>query len=337
MRLGFMKKGVGIDLGTANTLVCVKGEGVVVRESSVVAVNRDGRVVACGDEAKAMIGRTPGNIRAVRPLKDGVIADFDNAMAMLSAFMKKALPNQLLYSPHVVIGVPSEVTEVEKRAVEDAAYNAGARKVMIIEEPMAAAIGAGLPIVEPIGSMVVDIGGGTTEIAVISLAGIVVSKSLRVAGDDIDEAIIQFVRKKFSLTIGHKTAENLKMEIGCAKVSEKKKEFKITGRNLVTGLPNTIVLTSHEVHDAIKDTLYLIVDGVKNILERTLPELAADVMESGIMLTGGGALIEGFDKVISEETGMPVHVADNPLDCVANGTVRVVESFEMYDRALNGK
>jgi len=328
MRFGLFYKQLGIDLGTANTLVCVKGKGIVVREPSVVAIDDKGRVLAVGSDAKKMIGKTPGQIRAIRPLKDGVIADFDITQKMIRHFIAKACPNMnFLTGAKIVIGIPSQVTEVEKRAVYEAALSAGAKDAFLIEEPMAAAIGADLPITEPTGSMIVDIGGGTTEIAVISLGGIVTSRSIRIAGDELDDSIVNYVRKKYSLMIGERTAENIKMSIACAIVPEPEEVFEITGRNLVTGLPNTLELRSSEIYEAIKEPIASIVEGVKLTLEKTPPELASDIYQSGIVLAGGGALLKDLDKLIRSETGMPVRIAENPLDCVAIGTSKAVESF----------
>ena len=314
-------KEIGIDLGTANTLVYMKGKGIVIREPSVVAVDvRTDNVLAVGAQAKEMIGRTPGSIGAVRPLKDGVIADFDITATMLKHFITKAVKSGPFHRAKVVICIPSGVTEVERRAVRDAATKAGAVDVDLIEEPMAAAIGAGLPVDEPTGSMVVDIGGGTSEVAVISLGDIVTAVSARVAGDKFDEAIISYVKKKFNLLIGERTAEDIKVRIGSAMPYEDEGTFEIKGRNLVDGLPKNVVLSAAEVREALSDPLQTIVEVVKSTLEKTPPELSADIIDHGIMLTGGGALLRGLDMLISQETGMPVHVAERPLDCVADGT-----------------
>ena len=329
---------LGIDLGTANTLVFMRNKGVVVNEPSVVAVNTaTSEVMAVGDAAKEMIGRTPGNIVAIRPMKDGVIADFESTKAMLKYFIQKACPPSIFAPrPRVVLCVPSGVTEVEKRAVEESAIAAGAkaRNAFLIEEPMAAAIGAGLPIEDPTGSMVVDIGGGTSEVAVISLGGIVTSKSLRVAGDDLDDYIVNYVKKEHSLAIGDRSAEEIKIAIGCAFEPDTTLTMDIRGRDLVTGLPKTILLSSVEVKRAIDEPVMAIIDAIKFTLEKTPPELASDIMESGIMLTGGGALLTGLDKLISYETGMPVHVADQPLSCVALGTGLVLEHLEALKSVL---
>ena len=329
---GVGSKELGIDLGTANTLVYVKGKGVVVREPSVVALRTDTKTIeAVGEQAKRMIGRTPGNIVAMRPMKDGVIADFETTATMIKYFIRQAL-KQRWFSPHpnVMICVPSGITAVEKRAVEDATRQAGAKEAYTIEEPFAAAIGADLPVWEPTGSMVVDIGGGTTEVAVISLGGIVTCRSVRVAGDEMDEAIIQYVKKNYNLMIGERTAEQLKMDIGTALPLEKPQSMEIRGRDLVSGLPKTISVSSDEVTEALADTVGSIVEAVKVTLERCPPELAADVMDRGIVLTGGGALLRNLDKQISKETGMPVIVADHPLDCVAIGTGRALENLHLF-------
>ncbi len=328
--IGLFTKYMGIDLGTANTLVNVKGKGITVREPSVVAIDNHSRAVkAVGAEAKRMIGRTPGNIVAIRPLKDGVIADFDITHRMLKYFMQRANPQKSFFSSvKLIVGVPSGVTEVEKKAVIDAALAAGAKEALLIEEPMAAAIGAGLPVSEPTGSMVVDIGGGTTEIAVISLGGIVTSKSIRIGGDELDEAIMSYIKKEYSLMIGERTAENIKINIGSAHVLEVEEKMEITGRNLVTGLPKTLIITSEEIRMALNEPVSAILDGVKSTLERTPPELSADIMQHGIVLTGGGALLKGFDKRVAEETMMPVHIAEDALDCVAIGTGKAVEEFD---------
>ncbi len=315
---------IGIDLGTANTLVFMKGKGIVMREPSVVAVDSNDVVKAVGTEAKEMIGRTPGSITAVRPLKDGVIADFDITASMLKHFIKKAIKSRF-GKPRVVICIPSGVTEVERRAVNDAAYNAGAKDVELIEEPMAAAMGAGLPVDEASGSMVVDIGGGTSEVAVISLGDIVVSCSVRVAGDKFDEAIISYVKKKYNLLIGERTAENIKITIGSAFPCEEEASMNIKGRNLIDGLPKSIEINSEEVREALADPLAAIIDAIRSTLENTPPELSADIIDHGIMLTGGGALLKGLDRLVAQETGMPVHVAESPLDCVVDGTGKRLE------------
>ncbi|SHJ89913.1 rod shape-determining protein MreB [Geosporobacter subterraneus DSM 17957] len=332
----FFSKDMGIDLGTANTLVYVRGRGIVVREPSVVAIQEDTRqVLAVGQEAKQMIGRTPGNIIAIRPLKDGVIADFDVTQSMLKYFIRRAYPKKsLFFQPRVVVGVPSGVTEVEKRAVEEAALQAGAKEAYLIEEPMAAAIGAGLPVEEPTGSMVVDIGGGTTEIAIISLGGIVTSKSIRIGGDELDEAIVQYIKKEYSLMIGERTAEEIKLKIGSAYPKGKEDKLSIRGRDLVSGLPKTLEISSAEIMDALHEPVNAIVDAIKYTLEKTPPELASDIMEFGIMLTGGGALLDGLDRLVRRETGMPVKIAEEPLDCVALGTGKTIEEIETLKRVL---
>lgn len=323
---------MGIDLGTANTLVFVKGKGIVVNEPSVVAIKeKNNEVLAVGDEAKQMIGRTPGNIVAIRPLKDGVIADFDTTAAMLRYFIGKAYKQSVFGSkPRVIVCVPSGVTSVEKRAVEEAAEKAGAKKALIMEEPMAAAIGAHLRVEEPTGNMVVDIGGGTTDVAVISLGGIVASKSLRIAGDEFDEYIVAYIKREYNLMIGERTAEQIKINIGAAYPAKQDETMEIRGRDLVTGLPKVLTITSGEVTEAIKEPVNSIIEAIKLTLEKTPPELAADIMESGIMLTGGGALLTGLDTLISLETGMPVNIAEDPLDCVAKGTGYALENIEKW-------
>ena len=320
-------KDLGIDLGTANSLVYVKGKGIVLNEPSVVAIKRDsGEVLEVGEAAKRMVGRTPGNIIAIRPLKDGVIADFDTTQKMLHKFISTAIKGRPFVSPLVVVCVPSGVTEVEKRAVYDATKSAGARDAIIVEEPMAAAIGAGLPVEEPTGNMIVDIGGGTTEVAIISLGGIVTHRSIRVGGDEIDEAIMAYIKRHYNLMIGERTAEETKKSIGSAYIMEEEQTLDVRGRDLVTGLPKTLTITSTEVHEALAEPVWAIIDAVKSTLERTPPELAADVMDRGIMMTGGGSLLRGLDKLISEETGMPVHIAEEPLACVAIGTGKILEN-----------
>lgn len=321
---------IGIDLGTANTLIFMKGKGIIIREPSVVALDtRTYDVRSVGQEAKEVIGRTPGSIVAVRPLKGGVIADFNATKTMLQKFIKKAV-NKSFSRPRVIICIPSGVTEVERSAVKDAAEQAGAKKVMVIEEPMAAAIGAGLPVAEPTGSMVVDIGGGTAEVAVISLGGIVSYKSARVAGDDFDLAIINYIKKKYNLLIGERTAENIKIDIGSAFEipNEENLTMEIKGRNLLNGLPENITITATEIREALSVPLSEIIDAIKTTLEKTPPELASDIIDMGITLTGGGALLRGIDKLISHETGMPVNIAENPLDCVVDGTGMVLESID---------
>ena len=331
-------KDMGIDLGTANTLVYVRGKGIVVNEPSVVAVNTNtNEVLAVGNEAKEMIGRTPGNIIAIRPVQDGVIAVFAITQAMLRYFIDKAYTRSLFGpKPRVIICVPSGVTEVEKRAVVEAAIAAGARdrEAYLIEEPMAASIGAGLPVEEPTGSMIVDIGGGTSEVAVISLGGIVTSTSLRVAGDDLDAYIAAYIKKEYNLAIGDRTAEEIKLTIGSAYPKDVLEEMDIRGRDLVTGLPKTVTITSDEMLKAIHDPIHEIIDTIRQTLEATPPELAADVMETGITLTGGGALLSGLDRLIAEETGMPVNIADEPLNCVVKGTGIVLEKIDKLKGVL---
>ena len=333
---GGLSHDMGIDLGTANTLVHVKGKGIVLHEPSVVAIKSDsGDVLAVGDEAKRMIGRTPGSIIAIRPMKDGVIADFDVTQAMLKYFIRKAMNTKSFVRPRVVVGVPSGVTEVEKRAVIDAAQQAGAREAYLIEEPMAAAIGAGLPVEEATGSMVVDIGGGTTEIAVISLGGIVTSCSIRIGGDEMDNSIMQYIKREYNLMIGERTAEEIKMTIGSAIVTPAtEKTMDIRGRDLVSGLPKTLKIKASEIRDALSEPVFKIIDAVKSTLEKTPPELAADVMDHGIMMTGGGSLLNSLDKLLSNETGMPVLVSEDALSCVGEGTGRSLENIELLKRVV---
>ncbi len=326
-------KDMGIDLGTANTLVSMRGRGIVLREPSVVAIQRDtGEILAVGEEAKKMLGRTPGNIVAIRPLKDGVIADFDTTQAMLKYFIQKATGGFSFFRPRVVVGVPSGVTEVERRAVIDATIQAGAREAYLIEEPMAAAIGAGLPVHDPTGNMVVDIGGGTTEVAVISLGGIVSSRSIRIGGDELDEAIIQYMKRTYNLLIGERTAETVKMTIGSAMPSPEEESMDIRGRDLVTGLPKTLPVSVREIELALSEPVSAIVDAVKVTLEKTPPELSADIMDRGIVMTGGGSLLRRLDKLLTKETGMPVIVAEDALDCVAKGTGIVAEDLATMKR-----
>ncbi|MBM0067232.1 rod shape-determining protein [Alkalicoccobacillus gibsonii] len=330
---GGFSRDIGIDLGTANTLVYTKGKGIVLREPSVVALRTDtNSIEAVGNDAKNMIGRTPGNIVAIRPMRDGVIADFDTTATMLKYFIRQAQKNRSVFTrkPSVMVCVPSGITAVEKRAVEDATKQAGAKEAYTLEEPFAAAIGADLPVWEPTGSMVVDIGGGTTEVAIISLGGIVTSQSIRVAGDEMDDAIIQYVKKTYSLMIGERTAETLKLEIGSANSPEEAIDMDIRGRDLVSGLPKTITVTGEEISKALADTVSTIVESVKNTLEQSPPELAADIMDRGIVMTGGGALLRNLDRVLSDETNMPVIVAEDPLDCVAIGTGRALENLHLF-------
>lgn len=329
-------KDMGIDLGTANSLVYVKGKGIVLREPSVVAIQREtGQVLAVGEEAKQMIGRTPGNIVAIRPMKDGVIADFDVTQSMIKYFINKALRQRsFLVKPRVVVSVPSGVTAVEERAVREAALQAGAREAYLIEEPMAAAIGSGLPVHEPTGNMIVDIGGGTTEVAVISLGGIVTSKSVRIAGDEMDDAIIQHVKRTYNLMIGERTSEQIKIEIGTAYLPDAEETTEIRGRDLVTGLPKTLKITSTEIFKALSEPVAAILDAIKVTLEKTPPELASDIMDRGIVMAGGGSLLRGLDRLVSEQTGMPVHMAEEPLLAVAYGSGRVLENIDVLRRVL---
>lgn len=333
--MSLFSKEIGIDLGTANTLVYMKGKGIILREPSVVAINNNTEeVLAVGLEAKQMIGRTPGNITAIRPLKDGVIADFETTHGMLKYFIRKAVGSNPLKKPRIIICVPSGVTEVEKRAVVDSAMSAGAKEAFLIEEPMASAIGAGLPVAEPSGSMVVDIGGGTSEVAVISLGGIVVSRSLRVAGDEFDDAIINYIKKEYNLMVGERTSEAIKLKIGSAYPLEKEESYTISGRDLVTGLPKDRKISSVEIREALKEPVNAVVDSIRFTLEKTPPELAADIMERGIMLTGGGGLLRGLDKLIIKETGIPVFVAENPIDCVVLGPGKVLEEIDTLRSVL---
>lgn len=329
---GLGTKDLGIDLGTANTLVFAKGKGIVLREPSVVALQTDTKkIVAVGNDARNMIGRTPGNIIALRPMKDGVIADYETTASMMKYYIKQAIKGKGMGGkPYVMVCVPSGITAVEQRAVLDATREAGARDAYPIEEPFAAAIGADLPVWEPTGSMVVDIGGGTTEVAVISLGGIVTSMSIRTAGDNFDESIIAYIRKKYNLLIGDRTAEAIKVEIGSAGEVEGLAPMEIRGRDLLTGLPKTIEISAEEISGALSDTVTAIVDAVKNTLQKTPPELAADIMDRGIVLTGGGALLHNLDKVMSKETEMPVLIADEPLDCVAIGTGKALDHIDLF-------
>jgi rod shape-determining protein MreB len=328
---------MAVDLGTANTLVYVRGRGIVLSEPSVVAIDqRTNEVHAVGIEAKRMLGRTPGNITAIRPLKDGVIADFDVTEQMLRHFIQKVHQNRWAH-PRVVVCVPSGVTGVEKRAVEEATLSAGARQAYLIEEPMAAAIGAGLPVAEPTGNMIVDIGGGTTEVAVISLGGIVVAQSIRVGGDEMDEAVINWVKREYKLMIGSQTAEEVKLEIGSAYPLREEVQAEIRGRDMITGLPKTVVLSSEEVREALEEPVSQIVDAVKSTLDKTPPELASDIMDRGIMLAGGGALLQGLDERLRRETEMPIHVAESPLTCVAVGSGRSLEEFEVMRKTRKGR
>lgn len=331
----FLSSDIGIDLGTANTLVNVKDQGIVLREPSVVAVKKGTNIVlAVGDDAKRMLGRTPGDIVAIRPLKDGVIADFEVTEAMLRHFIKKA-NSKAKSNTRVVIAVPTGITEVERRAVEESARNAGAGEVYLMEEPMAAAIGAGLPVQEAAGSMIVDIGGGTTEVALISLGGIVYSRSVRTAGDELDEAIVQHMKRTYNLMIGERTAEEIKIRLGSAIVLPKEITMDVKGRDMVAGLPKTIQISSEEIRDAMADPVATIVDAVRTTLERCPPELAADLVDRGMTLAGGGGLLKGLDKRLKHETGLPVHVADDPLSAVAEGTGKTLNEFDLLKRVAN--
>lgn len=329
--MAFFAKDIGIDLGTANTLVHVKGKGIVVREPSVVAIDKyTNTVLAVGNKANDMLGRTPGNIVAIRPMKDGVIADFDVTQEMIRAFIKKAMGSKTsVFKPRVIVCIPSGITDVEKRAVEEAVISAGAKDVAMMEEPMAAAIGAGLPVEEPAGSMIVDIGGGTTEVAVISLGGIVTSQSKEVAGNALDTAIVNFIKKEYSLNIGDRTAEEIKITVGSAYPYNNEGFFEVKGRDFVSGLPKNIRVSAAEIRGAMSECVNEMIDAIKTTLEKTPPELAADIMERGIVLAGGGALIRGLDKIISEATGIPVKIAENPLDCVALGTGKSLEDIDL--------
>lgn len=336
---GLFSNDIGIDLGTANTLVYVKDHGIVLREPSVVAVQAGTtRVLSVGDEAKRMLGRTPGNIVAIRPLKDGVIADFEITEAMLRHFILKVHGKRALKPrPRVVIAVPSGITEVEKRAVRESALRAGAREVHLIEEPMAAAIGCGLPVQDAAGNMIIDIGGGTTEVALISLSGIVFSRSVRVAGDELDEAIIQYMKRAYNLMVGERTAEEIKIKIGSAYPSEKESSMEVKGRDLVAGLPKTLTITSQEVREALLEPISTIVDSVRVTLERCPPELSADLVDRGMVLAGGGALLRGLDRLLTEETGLPVHVAEDPLSAVAEGTGRALGELKFLRQVASSE
>ena len=333
--LSLFSSDLAIDLGTANTCVYARGKGIVVNEPSIVAINKvTGRVEAVGKDAKDMLGRTPGNIVAIKPMKDGVIADFEVTEKMLTYFIKKAHNRNVWVRPRIVIGVPSEITQVEKRAVKDSAYRAKASEVHLVEEAMAAAIGAGMPITEPSGNMIVDIGGGTTEVAVISLGGVVTSQSIRVGGDELDDAIIQFIKKEYSLALGERTAEEVKIALGSAWPLEEELFAEIRGRDLVTGLPKTIVTSTDEIREALDEPVAAIVDAVKVTLDKTPPELAADIMEQGIVLAGGGALLNGLDSRLMHETGMPIVISPNPLFAVAIGSGQSLEEFEALKGVL---
>ncbi len=332
--MGWFSNDLAVDLGTANTLVYVKGKGIVANEPSVVAIQEDGRgakrILAVGKEAKEMVGRTPGSIRAIRPLKEGVIADFEVAQKMLEYFIRRTHNNRKSFvRPRIIVSVPIGITEVEKRAVKESAQAAGAREVYLIEETMAAALGAGMPVTEPAGNMVVDIGGGTTGVAVISLAGIVVSKSVRVGGDKLDEAILQYVKRTYNMLIGERTAEEVKIKLGTAIVGGELGVMKVKGRDLRVGVPKTIEISSEEVREAMTEPINIIVEAIKQTLERTPPELAADIVDNGIMLTGGGALLGGLDVLIREETGLPISVADDPLSCVVLGSGKALDELDL--------
>jgi rod shape-determining protein MreB len=330
LNLSFLSNDLAIDLGTANTLVYAKNKGIVVSEPSIVAVNKvTGKVEAVGRDAKEMLGRTPGNIVAIRPMKDGVIADFEITEKMLSHFIRKAHNRNTMVRPRIIIGIPSEVTQVEKRAVKDSALKAKASEVYLVDQAMAAAIGAGLPITEPSGNMVVDIGGGTTDIAVISLAGIVYSKSVRVAGNEMDESIIQYIKKKYNLLIGERTAEQIKLELGSAFPLDEPLTMEIKGRDLIEGIPKTLTVTDAEIREALAEPISIIVNAVRVALERTPPELSADIVDRGIVLTGGGSLLKNLDKLLREETGLPVSVAEDPLSSVVLGTGKMLSDFDL--------
>jgi len=331
----FISSDVGIDLGTANTLVFVRGQGIVLNEPSVVAVEKaTGKVLAVGSAAKEMLGRTPGEIAAIRPLKDGVIADFEISEKLLSDFIKRVVRHRYLMKPRILISVPSGITEVEKRAVRDSAENAGAREVYLLQEPMAAAIGVGLPVDQPSGIMVIDIGGGTTEIAVIALNGIVNNISIRIGGDEMDDAIVMYLKKNYNLLIGELTAEEIKIKIGSAFPLEKEQSMEVKGRDLVAGVPKTLKLSSVQVREALVEPCDRIVEAVRQSLERTPPELASDILDRGIILTGGGSLLQGLDKRLRQETNLPVNVAEDPLTCVVRGTGKVLENMQQYSKVL---
>ncbi len=333
--LSFKSKDIGIDLGTANILVTVKGKGIILREPSVISIDsKTGGTIATGFEAKEMLGRTPKEIKAIRPLKDGVIADFTATKLLLKNILERVCKRYNAVRPRVLVGVPSGITEVEERAVEETIIHAGAREVYLIEEPMAAAVGAGIEIEEPSGNIIVDIGGGTTEVAVISLGGIVISNSLRIAGDELDEDIINYVKKELNLAIGDTTAEQIKKQIGCAMPLMTQMAMEIKGRDLSDGLPRTVVITSDQVEEAMKESIEKIIEVIKITLEKTPPELASDIMEKGIVLAGGGALIQNLDKLVSLETGMPVYVAEDPLDCVVRGTEKTLQDLEKLKTIL---
>ncbi|MGA2264257.1 MAG: rod shape-determining protein [Acidobacteriota bacterium] len=329
---GFFSSDLAIDLGTANTLVYAKGRGIVVNEPSIVALDKNKKVLAVGREAKEMLGRTPADIVAVKPMKDGVIADFDVTEVMLKYFIKQAHKRNHLLSPRIVIGIPAEITQVEKRAVQESALRAKASEVFLVQQAMVAAIGAGLPITEACGNMIIDIGGGTTDIAVISLSGIVYSRSVRVAGNEMDEAIIQYIKRKHNLLIGERTAESIKIQIGSAAPLERPLTMEIKGRNLIEGVPKTVTIGDEEIREALSDSIGIIINALKVALERTPPELSADIMDRGIVLTGGGALLKRFDKRIADETGLPVFIAEDPLSSVVLGTSKMLTDFKLLRR-----
>lgn len=338
LNINLNSKDIGIDLGTANILVTIKGKGIVLNEPSVISIDlKTGNVLAIGQEAKEMLGRTPEKIKAIRPLKDGVIADFIATQLMLKKLIGKITSRYKIGKPRVVVGVPSGITEVEERAVEEAIIQAGAREVFLIEEPMAAAIGAGLEVAEPSGNIIVDIGGGTTEVAVISLGGIVVSNSIRIAGDELNEDIINYIKRELNLSIGETTAENIKLELGCALPLMTEKTMEIRGRDLNTGLPKTTIISSTQIQEAIKFSVNEIIEIVKMTLEKTPPELSSDIMEKGIYLSGGGALIKNLDKLLSQRTGMPVYIAEEPLECVVKGTGKALEDLEKLKTIINNR
>ncbi len=330
-----MSMDIGVDLGTANVLVYIKGKGIVLREPSVVAIDRDtNTVLAIGEEARAMIGRTPGNIVAIRPLRDGVIADYDTTESMLRHFIQKVATTRLFFKPRIMVCIPSGVTTVEKRAVLEAAMQAGAKKTYLIEEPLAAALGAGLDISEPFGSMVVDIGGGTTDVAVLSLGGIVVSESLKIGGDKFDEALVRYVKREYNVIIGERTAETIKVNIGTALVDERNESMEIRGRDLLSGLPKSLRITSKETFEALNESVSLIIQRVKSVLETTPPELSSDIMDRGIIMTGGGSMLYGLDKLVQQETGIPTYLAEDPLSCVALGTGKALDSLGTIEDSL---
>jgi len=329
----FLSNDLAIDLGTAYTLVFVKGRGITVREPSIIAINqKTGKVMAVGNAAKEMVGRTPGNIIAIKPMRDGVIADFEHTEKMLEYFIKMAHNRRSFVRPRIVIGVPSQITQVEKRAVRESAYRAKAAEVALVEEPMAAAIGAGMPITEPTGNMIVDIGGGTTDVAVISMAGIVYSQTVRVAGNEMDEAVVQYVKRKYNLLVGERTAEDVKIRLGSAYPLEKEESMEVKGRDLSDGIPKTLVITSEEIREALSRPVSIVIGAVKEALEQTPPELAADIVDRGIVLAGGGALLKNLDKRLREETGLPVLIADEPLSSVVLGAGKMLQDFDLLKR-----